>query len=125
MVMHQALRQRPVAPADRIIDPGMFVKDPNQPHFNRFLAGLYSPGATLMTFVTLAALREKVVEAGTIHVCKGGEHIPAEFNEISLKLFRCWQPRGHGALTAAGALAQSCDVFFYNLSVPDVPDARN
>jgi penicillin-binding protein 2 len=105
-------------------DYQQLVGDPNRPLFNRCLAGLYAPGACMMPFVALAGLREQVIGAGTLHVCKGGVYIPAEYNEISRRLFRCWQPRGHGALTVASALAQSCDVFFYNLAVPAVPDAR-
>jgi penicillin-binding protein 2 len=65
-----------------------------------------------------------VVQATTAHTCKGGIHVPAEYNEISRKLFRCWRPAGHGPLTVTGALAHSCDVFFYNLAVPALPDER-
>jgi penicillin-binding protein 2 len=101
------------------------VNDDHRPLFNRCLGGLYAPGACAMPFVALAALRQGVIDGETVHVCKGGVHIPAEYNEISRKLFRCWQPGGHGPLTVAGALAQSCDVFFYNLSVPPAVDARN
>ncbi|MCC6626142.1 MAG: penicillin-binding protein 2 [Chloroflexi bacterium] len=100
------------------------ITDPNQPLFNRGVGGLYAPGAALMPFVALGALADKVIDGSTIHRCTGGAYIPAEYNEISRRLFRCWQPRGHGPLTVASALAQSCDVFFHNLSVPAIPDAR-
>lgn len=100
------------------------ITDPNQPLFNRGVGGLYAPGAVLMPFVALGALADKVIDGSTIHRCTGGAYIPAEYNEISRRLFRCWQPRGHGPLTVANALAQSCDVFFHNLSVPAIPDAR-
>src|SRR3989454_10512018 len=35
----------------------------------------------------------------------------------SSDLFRCWEPAGHGALTLSEAIAQSCDVYFYQLGL--------
>jgi penicillin-binding protein 2 len=33
------------------------------------------------------------------------------------RYFRCWDKRGHGNLTLAGAIAKSCDVYFYQLGL--------
>src|SRR5581483_10795150 len=33
------------------------------------------------------------------------------------RFFRCWQAHGHGDLTLAEAIAQSCDVYFYQLGL--------
>ena len=33
------------------------------------------------------------------------------------RYFRCWEPRGHGDLTLSQAIAQSCDVYFYQLGL--------
>jgi penicillin-binding protein 2 len=100
------------------------LDDVNRPLINRGLAGLYAPGACIMPFVAVAALSAKVVEPTTLHACRGGIHVPADFNEITRTLFRCWKPEGHGTLALAGALAQSCDVFFFNLAVPAATDGR-
>jgi penicillin-binding protein 2 len=33
------------------------------------------------------------------------------------RYFRCWDKRGHGYLTLSGAIAKSCDVYFYQLGL--------
>jgi penicillin-binding protein 2 len=33
------------------------------------------------------------------------------------RYFRCWDKRGHGSVTLAGAIAKSCDVYFYQLGL--------
>ena len=33
------------------------------------------------------------------------------------RYFRCWDKRGHGNLTLSGAIAKSCDVYFYQLGL--------
>jgi len=42
--------------------------------------------------------------------CRGGL-------QYGNRYFRCWSARGHGDLTLADAIAQSCDVFFYQLGL--------
>ena len=33
------------------------------------------------------------------------------------RYFRCWDKRGHGSLDLKGAIAKSCDVYFYQLGL--------
>src|SRR5947207_3727418 len=42
--------------------------------------------------------------------CRGGLQYGNRF-------FRCWSAQGHGSLVLADAIAQSCDVFFYQLGL--------
>src|SRR5205814_2956652 len=42
--------------------------------------------------------------------CRGGLQVGNRF-------FRCWNARGHGDLTLTEAIAQSCDVYFYQLGI--------
>src|SRR5260370_27680900 len=42
--------------------------------------------------------------------CRGGL-------QYGNRYFRCWNARGHGALTLTEAIAQSCDVYFYQLGI--------
>src|SRR5437763_15597562 len=42
--------------------------------------------------------------------CRGGLQYGNRF-------FRCWSAQGHGDLALADAIAQSCDVFFYQLGL--------
>ena len=49
-------------------------------------------------------------EFTTLQPCIGGYQFGNRF-------FHCWNKRGHGSLTAAHALEQSCDVFMYQLGL--------
>jgi penicillin-binding protein 2 len=42
--------------------------------------------------------------------CSGGLQYGARY-------FRCWEKRGHGSLDLRGAIAKSCDVYFYQLGL--------
>src|SRR5262249_7605311 len=42
--------------------------------------------------------------------CRGGLQYGDRF-------FRCWNAEGHGSLTLEQAIAQSCDVYFYQLGL--------
>src|SRR5439155_8303533 len=33
------------------------------------------------------------------------------------RVFHCWRPSGHGSLDLSGAIANSCDVYFYQLGL--------
>ena len=36
--------------------------------------------------------------------------------QLGRSRFHCWRPYGHGKLTLVDAIAQSCDVYFYDLA---------
>ncbi|MEW5873643.1 MAG: penicillin-binding protein 2 [Candidatus Zixiibacteriota bacterium] len=83
--------------------------DPRHPLLNRALKGLYSPGSTAKLMVAAAAL-----ESGSATVrdrftgCRGGYR-------FGNRVYKCWKPEGHGSLDMAGAIEQSCNVYFYQL----------
>lgn len=82
------------------------------PLFDRAIRGLYPPGSTWKLVVASMALRRGLV---TLHSrmpipCRGGLQYGNRF-------FRCWSAEGHGDLTLAEAIAQSCDVYFYQLGL--------
>ncbi len=83
--------------------------DTTHPLLNRPLKGLYPPGSTVKFVGVGAALEEGVVsENSTLKPCMGGMQFGNRF-------FRCWQPGGHGSLTASHAIEQSCDVYLYQV----------
>ena len=48
------------------------------------------------------------------------DHMPISCSggmQYGSRYFRCWDKRGHGSLSLAGAIAKSCDVFFYQLGL--------
>ncbi|MEK7316546.1 MAG: penicillin-binding protein 2, partial [Candidatus Eisenbacteria bacterium] len=84
----------------------------NHALFNRAIQAAYPPGSTLKPFVILSALAARAIEPGTTfrETCDGAF-------QFGSRPFRCWNPRGHGTLALRGAVAQSCDVYFYQLGI--------
>ncbi len=84
----------------------------NYPLFNRAVQAAYPPGSTLKPFVALCGLATRVIDAGTTfrETCDGAF-------QFGSRAFRCWNPRGHGTLAMRAAIAQSCDVYFYQLGI--------
>ena len=87
-------------------------KDPRNPLYNKALQGTYPPGSTWKLATTVIGL-----ETGAVRMtdrfpipCTGGM-------QYGNRYFRCWDKRGHGNLTLSGAIAKSCDVYFYQLGI--------
>ena len=83
---------------------------PRVPLLNRVIAGLYSPGSTFKMVVYAAALEAGVISSDTSYNCKG-------FFEFGDRDFYCWQEKGHGVVNGRQAIAQSCDVYFYQIAL--------
>lgn len=104
-------------------DPNLFVsgissKDyaelrdsPDRPLFDRALRGSYPPGSTLKPFVVLAGLELGVVTEHSKTYCPGWYTLPGHDHR-----YRCWKHHGHGMVDMTDAVAQSCDVYFYDLA---------
>ena len=97
------------------IDPRRWVElnaDPERPLFNRAVVGRYPPASTWKVATAAIALRLGVLEPG--------EFMPAPCTgawALGNDVRRCWNASGHGYLDLAGALAHSCNVFFYQVGV--------
>lgn len=90
---------------------GSLVNDPSHPLLNRAIQGAYPPGSTYKLLTAGAALESKVATRNTtFQPCNGGYLFGS-------RVFKCWLPKGHGRLDLIQALAQSCDVYFYQLSL--------
>jgi penicillin-binding protein 2 len=83
--------------------------DPRAPLMNKAISGQYPPGSTFKMIVALAALEAGVARADLRVTCAG--HL-----QLGSHKFHCWKRWGHGELTLVDALAQSCDVYFYELA---------
>ena len=86
--------------------------DPRRPLYNKALQGQYPPGSTWKLATTVVGL-----ETGAVTMsdrmpipCTGGM-------QYGNRYFRCWDKKGHGSLPLLGAIAKSCDVFFYQLGL--------
>ncbi len=84
---------------------------PNMPLFDRSLRGRYPPGSTLKPFIALAGLEMGVIGEQSQTFCPGWYTLPGQDHR-----YRCWKSHGHGHMDLKGAIAQSCDVYFYDLA---------
>ncbi|MFN2309580.1 MAG: penicillin-binding protein 2 [Gammaproteobacteria bacterium] len=86
-------------------------ENPDQPLFNRALRGQYPPGSTLKPFVALAGLETGTTETHSRTYCPGFYSLPG-----STHRYRDWKRGGHGMVDLNQAIAESCDVYFYDLA---------
>ncbi|MDR0552576.1 MAG: penicillin-binding protein 2 [Holosporales bacterium] len=92
-------------------------KNPYKPMINKVVSGLYSPGSTFKMITALAGLSKGVITRYTTFHCSG------EFS-IGRYKYHCWRWKynGHGSVNLVQAIAQSCDVYFYNVAMMLSPD---
>jgi penicillin-binding protein 2 len=85
------------------------LADSTNPLLNRPLDGLYPPASPYKLVIAGAGLELGLIDRYTKFTsCHGGYQFGNRF-------FRCWQPGGHGRIAVVQAIAQSCDVYFYQL----------
>lgn len=84
------------------------VGDPFKPLMNRAIQAEFAPGSTFKPIVALAGLESGVIDDKTEFHCPGGASFYGHY-------FACHLKRGHGNISLHRAIAQSCDVFFYNV----------
>jgi penicillin-binding protein 2 len=76
------------------------------PLINKAIDGLYAPGSTFKTVVSIAALESRAITETDKINCPG-------YLDFGGRRFHCWLKYGHGLLDLHGGLKNSCDVFFY------------
>jgi penicillin-binding protein 2 len=87
-------------------------ENPAHPLLDRAIQARYPPGSAWKLAVAAMALKRGIVGPRS-HMpipCRGGLQYGNRF-------FRCWNAHGHGDLTLTEAIAQSCDVYFYQLGI--------
>ena len=84
--------------------------DPRQPLYNKAIQATQPPGSTFKLATAVMALQDSVIDFNTRmpEPCRG-------FYYFGNRTWHCWQKEGHGSLTLSGAIARSCDVYFYQL----------
>lgn len=86
--------------------------DPRRPLYNKAIKGAYPPGSIWKLHTAIIAM-----EAGQVRIdermpvpCRGGY-------QYGDRYFRCWKDDGHGDVTLAEAIEQSCDTYLYQLGL--------
>ncbi|MDQ3413038.1 MAG: penicillin-binding transpeptidase domain-containing protein, partial [Chloroflexota bacterium] len=98
-------------------------EEANRPLLDRSVLGQYPPGSTLKLFMAAAALQEKTITPETTYHCSGAIQVPLGHDQSKGNYHPCWISRygGHEDLNLFQGLAQSCDVYFYNVGAPRQP----
>jgi penicillin-binding protein 2 len=86
--------------------------DLDRPLFDRAVRGTYPPGSTIKPMLALAALASGATNLTKKTMCIGYFRLPN-----STHRYRDWRPEGHGRVDLHDAIEQSCDVYFYEVSV--------
>jgi penicillin-binding protein 2 len=105
-------------------DPNVFVggisranwralnEDEARPLLNRAIQTRYPPASPFKLAIGAMALKRGLIGLDT-HMptpCRGGLR-------LGNRVFRCWKKEGHGSLDLIGAVAKSCDVYFYQVGL--------
>ena len=81
----------------------------HRPLANKVAQGAYPPGSTFKIVTALAALADGQIDTDTTVSCPG-------YLDFGGRKFHCWKSGGQGKVDLARALAESCDVFFYDVA---------
>jgi penicillin-binding protein 2 len=84
------------------------INDPENPLLNRAIQAQLAPGSTYKPFVALAGLETGAIDENFAVRCGGGAAFYGRY-------FRCHVKEGHGGVALHRGIAQSCDVYFYNV----------
>ena len=86
-------------------------QDWRQPLFNRATQGRYPPGSVIKPLLGLAGIAGDYIDPDEIVHCRGRFNLP----NVS-RTWRDWRPEGHGPVDFIQAVAQSCDIYYYQLA---------
>jgi penicillin-binding protein 2 len=91
-------------------DWALLRDDPEKPLINRAVAGTYPPGSTFKPLVGLAAAVHDPAAVHQVYDCPGAFR-------VGRRIFRDWNPAGHGELDLQGALRRSANVYFFKTAL--------
>ena len=84
------------------------LDNPGHPLVNKLVQGQYPPASTYKLITAFAGLAEGVINPDTTFFCSGSYH-------FGNHVYRCWRHSGHGSISLKRAVAESCDVYFYQV----------
>jgi penicillin-binding protein 2 len=84
------------------------VNNPRRPLQNKVIQGTYPPASTYKIVTAAAGLEEGVITPEETIFCPG-------HYRFGNRTYRCWRRWGHGKMNLVQAIAQSCDVYFYQV----------
>ena len=94
------------------------IESQHQPLVNQTIGSAYPPGSTWKLITAAAALEENVIDPTTRLFDAGDILVPniyAPLEPARYQRFVCWKRDGHGFVDMTDAIAQSCNVYFYQI----------
>ena len=91
------------------------LENPSHPLQNKGIQGQYPAGSVFKIITAIAGLESKTITPSTQFTCAGAY-------SYGNRDFRCWKEGGHGSLSLHRAIAESCDIYFYQLGLKLGPD---
>lgn len=85
-----------------------YLNNIKKPLINKAVQGVYPPASTYKMITALAGLEEGVIDLESVYYCPG-------YHAFGNRIYRCWKWAGHGAVNLIRAIAESCDVYFYQV----------
>jgi penicillin-binding protein 2 len=85
--------------------------DIDKPLYDRALRGEYPPGSTIKPLMALAALEYGTTDPKKTRICRGVFQLPGSSHR-----YRDWK-KGVRTVSMHKAIAESCDVYFYDVAV--------
>jgi penicillin-binding protein 2 len=80
------------------------------PLMNKAIQCQQPPGSVFKVITAVAALEEKAVDPNQKFFCPG-------YFKLGNRRFNCWKKGGHGWMNMKEAITESCDCYFYNISL--------
>ncbi len=96
-------------------DWDQLINNPNHPLMNRCIQAVHPPGSTYKLVTAAAALEEGLITKDTRFYCSG-------IFKLGNRSYRCWKRPGHETVSLMKGIAESCDVYFYQLGILLGPD---
>ncbi len=84
------------------------IINPHRPMENKAVQAVYPPASTYKIITAMAGYEEGVIDSTTTYNCYGSY-------KYGNRKYRCWKKSGHGKVDLNKALAESCDVYFYQV----------
>jgi penicillin-binding protein 2 len=91
------------------------AENPHHPLTNKGIQGQYPAGSVFKIITAIAGLESGVITPNTPFPCTGAFPYGDRY-------FRCWKEGGHGMISLHRAIAESCDIYFYQLGLKLGPD---
>jgi cell division protein FtsI/penicillin-binding protein 2 len=106
--------------ARAIVGPYYFEQfdDPLRPLVNHAIGALYPPGSVWKVVTAVGVVEEDVIDPLTPLYDPGRLVLPNAFaprDTTRGQTFVCWKRDGHGEVNLKQGIAQSCDVYFYQV----------